>query len=99
MVAFGLEKFRKDNNKRLFVEIRENANNLSGGEKQKLSLIKAFLENKKILILDEPSSALDKRSIEQLKAILSDIKQRKIIIIISHDDRFIDIAEQIIELT
>lgn len=99
MTAFGLEKFSNNNYKRLFEEIRENTNNLSGGEKQKISLIKAILENKKILILDEPSSALDKRSIEQLKTILLEIKQSKIIIIISHDDRLIDIAEQVIELT
>lgn len=96
--AFGLEKFSDDKYKRLFEEIRENTNNLSGGEKQKLSLIKAILESKKILILDEPTSALDNKSIIQLKSILLEIKQCKIIIIISHDDRLIDIAEQVIEL-
>lgn len=44
--------------------IDENNFNISGGEKQKISIIKALLKNPDIIILDEPSSALDENSID-----------------------------------
>jgi len=73
--------------------INENAANLSGGEKQKISLLRALLKNPDVLILDEPTSALDTNSRVALKAYLNEIKQNKIIIVVTHDKDFIDDSE------
>ncbi len=66
-------------------KILENGKNLSGGEKQRISLARAFLNNPKILILDDSLSALDMKTEQK---ILVSIKKRKtsdmVVILISH---------------
>ena len=59
---------------------------LSGGEKQRVALVRMLVNDNKILLLDEPTSALDKNNSEKLFNYLSSIKQDKIIIIVSHDE-------------
>lgn len=59
--------------------------NLSGGEKQKVCIIRSLLKDASVIIFDEPTSALDKESIEKLTEIINEIKIDKIIIIITHD--------------
>mgnify|MGYP002225144678 FL=1 len=61
--------------------------NLSGGEKQKLSLLRILLKDSEVLILDEPASALDTDSREQLYNYLNTIKRNSIIFIVTHDDK------------
>ena len=58
--------------------------NLSLGTKQKLALIQAFIHKPKILILDEPFNALDKRSLEKTEEYLSNIKKDIILILSTH---------------
>ena len=70
----------------------------SGGEKQKISIINSLLKNGELLILDEPSSALDKNSTIYLQKELVKLKSQKIIIIISHDLQMDKIADKILDL-
>ena len=58
--------------------------NLSLGTKQKLALIQAFIHKPKILILDEPFNALDKRSLEKTEEYLANIKKNIILILSTH---------------
>ena len=76
-----------DNND-LSTKIKPNETNLSGGQKQIALLIKTILSNKKILILDEPTSALDDYHFEVVRRIIFDLKGKKTLLIISHDNRF-----------
>ncbi len=80
------------------IMVSENNSNISGGEKQKISIIKSLLKNPEILILDEPISALDTNSIQVLKEKLSDIKESKIIIVVSHNNKIMDIVDNVIQL-
>ncbi len=57
---------------------------LSGGEDQKLALSRALFRDTKVMILDEPSSALDPISENQLLESFKDIAQDKMVIYISH---------------
>ncbi|WP_255263188.1 ATP-binding cassette domain-containing protein [Anaerococcus prevotii] len=45
---------------------RENTDNLSSGEMQKISVARAMYKDNYILILDEPFSALDKKSVDTI---------------------------------
>lgn len=58
-------------------------NQLSDGQKQKISIIRGLLKKSSILIIDEPTNYLDTKSIEILKDILC--KSEKTIIIVSHN--------------
>ncbi|WP_419743367.1 ATP-binding cassette domain-containing protein [Paraclostridium dentum] len=79
-------------------DINSNNNSFSGGEKQKISIIRALLKEPDVIIMDEPTSALDLNSIYYLFEILNNIKDNKIIIIISHDDKFYKISDKILNL-
>ena len=58
---------------------------LSGGQKQKIGLIRTLLSNADILIFDEPISALDVESKKYFEKCIKTIKD-KIIIIVSHEE-------------
>ncbi|MGX8795225.1 ATP-binding cassette domain-containing protein [Fusibacter sp. JL298sf-3] len=77
---------------------RESDTKVSGGEKQKISIIRACLKDSDLLILDEPNSALDKESTLLLKAKLKQLKSNKIILLITHNDQFDDIIDSVITI-
>ena len=95
----GLDVFLKKLPNGLETIINENAMNLSGGEKQKLSLLRILLKDSEVLILDEPASALDTDSREQLYNYLNTIKRNSIIFIVTHDDKITDKVDHIINLS
>ena len=65
-------------------EFAEDGANLSGGEKQKLAIARAFMKDADIIILDEPSSALDPMSEYELNHTMMDAANDKTVIFISH---------------
>ena len=80
------------------VNFHDNDTNLSGGEKQKISEIRALLKRPKVIILDEPISALDANSIVKLKHILNEEKKDKIIILVNHNEELYSIIDNFITL-
>nr|WP_246791623.1 ATP-binding cassette domain-containing protein [Clostridium perfringens] len=78
--------------------ISEKNYNLSGGQKQKLSVTRSLLKQPKLLILDEANSAMDKESVEKLNTLLKNIKKDMIIIIITHTETFNEIIDETIVL-
>lgn len=92
----GLESYINSLPNGLDTHVSENAANISGGEKQKLSILRILLKNPDVLVLDEPTSALDSTSKFALRTYLNDMKASKIIIIITHDNDFIDKENDVI---
>lgn len=57
---------------------------ISGGERQRIAPARVFLENPKILILDETTSSLDSRSEKIVKLAMEKLYTNRTVIIISH---------------
>ncbi len=77
-----LEKFKLINLK------DEKVKNISGGEKQRVAIIRSLLQSIKYLILDEPTAGLDDDNFFNLVKILKEIAKDIQIIISTHDLRF-----------
>ena len=65
--------------------LTKKAKELSSGQKQRLVLARAFYQNKSIIILDEPTSNLDKKIEEEFLDNILKLSKEKIIIIVSHN--------------
>lgn len=86
LLDFGLIKAYDEANEYLSKSINELSSNLSGGECQKICLIREFLRNKKVMIFDEPTSYLDVYSKNVFIKYVRNLKENHIVIIISHDE-------------
>jgi ATP-binding cassette subfamily B protein/subfamily B ATP-binding cassette protein MsbA len=64
--------------------VGERGATLSGGEKQRLSIARAFLKDAPVLLLDEPTSALDARTEASLLEALERLMVGRITFIIAH---------------
>tara|TARA_Y100000768_G_scaffold386386_1_gene374684 strand:+ start:169 stop:1911 length:1743 start_codon:yes stop_codon:yes gene_type:complete len=64
--------------------IGENGVKLSGGEKQRLSIARAFLKDSKIILLDEATSSLDSETEEKIQKALDKLTSNKTTIVIAH---------------
>lgn len=79
-------------------KIKSDGGGISGGESQKLGLFRLFAKDADLYILDEPTASLDNKNIEKFMKYINDIKQDKIVIIISHDSTTINMCDYIINL-
>ncbi|GAA0696554.1 ABC transporter ATP-binding protein [Paraclostridium ghonii] len=59
--------------------------NLSGGEKQRLSIVRALVEDSLVYIFDEPTAALDTINEKKVKDILEELSKDRLVIIITHN--------------
>ena len=71
---------------------------LSGGEWQKIALARAYLRNAQLLILDEPTAALDARSEYQVFQRFSELTSGKMALFISHRFSTVRMADRIVVL-
>tara|TARA_A100001035_G_scaffold110151_1_gene86300 strand:+ start:600 stop:2318 length:1719 start_codon:yes stop_codon:yes gene_type:complete len=83
----------------LDTKLSEGGINLSGGQRQLISISRAFLRNSQIILLDEPTNNLDEEGIQKLKKILEKWKEmKKIVLISTHDNRIKNNDYQIFEI-
>ena len=64
--------------------IGENGVKLSGGEKQRLSIARAFLKKSKIILLDEATASLDSETEDKIQKALDKLTNNKTTIVIAH---------------
>ncbi|PTU83982.1 hemin ABC transporter ATP-binding protein [Staphylococcus pasteuri] len=73
---------------------------LSGGEKQRVAIMRALMNNPKVLLADEPTASLDaKRALSVVKMIKKEISNNQMCgIMVTHDQRLFEYADKVIYL-
>lgn len=74
---------------------------LSGGQKQRIAIARAIIKDVGILLCDEPTGNLDKKTTKQVLDILKEMSKERLVVIVSHNmldaesyaDRIIELAE------
>ncbi len=75
--------------------MNDNASNLSGGEKQRVHFIREIIKDSDILILDEVTNNLDNTIKMNIKNIIQNLDNQKTVIIVDHDEEFVDICDYV----
>ncbi len=78
--------------------LKEDAYNISGGQKQLLSLARALLTTSEIILLDEVTSSLDPNTTNKIINLLDDLKTDHTLIIITHNKELMKVADNLIVL-
>lgn len=78
--------------------LKEDATNISGGQKQLLSLARALLTTSEIILLDEVTSSLDPNTTDKIINLLDDLKQDHTIIIITHNKDLMKVSDSLVVL-
>lgn len=73
---------------------------LSGGQKQRVAIARALVGRPKIVLADEPTAALDKKSGRDVVEIMRTLAREQgcTILIVTHDNRILDVADRIIHM-
>lgn len=73
-------------------------NQLSGGQKQRVAIARALVSHPKLLLADEPTAALDKKSGRDVVNLMQQLvkEQNCAVLMVTHDHRVLDIADRIV---
>lgn len=63
----------------------EKAAVLSGGEKQRVAIMRAFMSGHDVVLCDEPTGSLDEKNSENVFTLLKELAKEKLVIVVSHD--------------
>ncbi len=74
--------------------------NLSGGQKQRVAIARALVSHPKIVLADEPTAALDKKSGRDVVEMMQRLAKEQgcAILLVTHDNRILDIADRIVHM-
>ena len=78
--------------------VGDNGKNLSGGQKQRVGLARGFLKKTKILILDEATNQLDKKTEEKIYSNIKKNFPNITLIVITHNHNLLDFFDKVINL-
>ncbi|MDU4889873.1 MAG: ABC transporter ATP-binding protein [Clostridium sp.] len=69
---------------------KKNVSQLSGGQKQRVAIARTLVKEPEIIIADEPTGALDKKSSMIIMDVLKKISKTKLVIVVTHDKSLVD---------
>ena len=93
-----LNEFTKKMKKKLYSNIGDRASKLSGGQAQRIGIARAMYSNAELIILDESTNSLDKKTEKKIIKNFFTLKKDKTIIIVSHHENNLKYCDKIIDL-
>lgn len=86
--------------KGVYTRVGKEGSRLSGGQKQMIALIRALIQSKKIVLMDEPTSSLDIETKKQIMNLIKTINKRgATVVIVTHDHVLTEIFDSTINLS
>ena len=75
-------------------------NELSGGEKQRVAVARALVNNPAVILADEPSGSLDSKNKEELHQLFFDLREKygQTFVIVTHDEGLASITDRTIKM-
>lgn len=92
----GIADFVNAHPKGFDLEVGERGDTLSGGQRQGVGIARAFVTQPQIVLLDEPTSAMDHSGEETVKRNIAEATADKTMIVISHRNAMLELAERLI---
>lgn len=73
---------------------------LSGGEKQRVAVARALINNPSVILADEPSGSLDSKNRDELHKLLFDVREKfgLTLVIVTHDKELAALSDRVIEM-
>ncbi len=87
-----------------FMQLKDRAhhkpNELSGGEKQRVAVARALINNPEVILADEPSGSLDSKNKRELHQLFFDLRDKygQTFVIVTHDEELARITDRTIHL-
>ena len=92
----GVHEFVRLHPKGYELQVGERGQNLSGGQRQNVALARALLLDPQILLLDEPTSAMDNTGEERLKQRLAAVIGSKTLLLVTHRASMLSLVDRLI---
>jgi len=92
----GVTEFANRHPRGFDMLIGERGESLSGGQRQAVGIARAVLNDAPVLLLDEPSSAMDHQSEEILKSRLGQFSQGKTVVLVTHRTSLLEMVERLL---
>lgn len=92
----GVTVFTQQDPAGLERQVGEGGQMLSGGQRQAVTIARALLGRPPVLLMDEPTSAMDNRSEMHIKQQLAQLKSSETLILITHKTSMLDVVDRVI---
>lgn len=76
----------------------EKVETLSGGQKQRVAIARALAGSPQMILADEPTGALDRKTTDEIMSIIKEISRERPVLVITHDHKICDYADEIISI-